>query len=455
MSLFATKSIDRIRAEGLPVASEHGLKRVLTATDLTTLGIGAIIGTGIFVLTGQAAIARRGPGHRPVDGARRLRSALAGLCYAEFASTVPISGSAYTYGYATLGEFVAWIIGWDLILEYALGAATVAVGWSEYVISFLHDVGIQFPAAWSAAPGSVITLADGSAVTASSTCRRCSSPSLVTALLVVGIQESAWVNAVIVIIKVAIVLLVIAAGSMFINPANWTPFIPATTRPRVRTTTAGAASSAAPASSSSPSSASTRCRRPPRKPRTRRRTCRSASSGRWWCAPFSTCSFRRHGRPRALQRRLPRHGRREASMRQAQALASGSALAPLLNILPMLVKLGAIAGLSSVMVVMMLGQPRVFLSMANDGLLPVLLATSTRATARPTSRRSSRAWSWRWSPASCPINILGETGQHRDVAGVRDRVDRHPDAARQAARHPAAVPRAAVSVVSPLGSRSA
>ncbi len=190
----------------------HSLKRVLGPIDLVTLGIGAIIGTGIFVLTGQAAAAHAGPAIVLSMVLAGFASALAGLCYAEFASTVPIAGSAYTYGYATLGEFVAWIIGWDLILEYALGAATVAVGWSGYVVSFLHDVGIQFPAQFSAAPGTLVKLADGSAVTAVFNLPAVIITVLVTALLVVGIQESARVNAVIVIVKVAVVLLVIVRG---------------------------------------------------------------------------------------------------------------------------------------------------------------------------------------------------------------------------------------------------
>src|SRR4029450_954476 len=165
MSIFATKSIEQLKAES-EVTGEHSLKRVLGPTNLVTLGIGAIIGTGIFVLTGQAAAQYAGPAIVLSMVVAGVASALAGLCYSEFASTVPIAGSAYTYGYATLGEFIAWIIGWDLILEYALGAATVAVGWSGHVVSFLHDLGIQFPAHLSAAPGTLVTLADGSSVTA-------------------------------------------------------------------------------------------------------------------------------------------------------------------------------------------------------------------------------------------------------------------------------------------------
>src|SRR5215475_8253578 len=147
-NLFVRKSIETLKAEAAG-SGEHTLKRALGPTNLVALGIGAVIGTGIFVLTGQAAATHAGPAIVLSMILAGFASALAGVCYAEFASTVPIAGSAYTYGYATLGEFVAWIIGWDLILEYALGAATVAVGWSGYIVSFLHDLGIQFPAAFS------------------------------------------------------------------------------------------------------------------------------------------------------------------------------------------------------------------------------------------------------------------------------------------------------------------
>src|SRR6185295_9776224 len=154
MSLFATKPISRIIAEA-EESGEHTFKKALTSLDLTTLGIGAIIGTGIFVLTGQAAGKHAGPAVIMSMILAGIVSAFAALCYSEFASSIPISGSAYAYGYGTLGEFVAWIIGWDLILEYAFGAATVAVGWSGYVVSLLRDtLGINFPIALSAAPGS-------------------------------------------------------------------------------------------------------------------------------------------------------------------------------------------------------------------------------------------------------------------------------------------------------------
>ena len=152
MSLFATKPINQIIAEAQETG-EHTLKKALTSLDLTMLGIGAIIGTGIFVLTGQAAGKHAGPAVVISMILAGVVSAFAALCYSEFAASVPISGSAYAYGYGTLGEFVAWIIGWDLILEYAFGAATVAVGWSGYLVSLLSDFHINFPISLSAAPG--------------------------------------------------------------------------------------------------------------------------------------------------------------------------------------------------------------------------------------------------------------------------------------------------------------
>src|SRR6185436_15605344 len=221
MSIFATKSIEAITRE----QTGHGravLQRVLGPWQLTMLGVGAIIGTGIFVLTGQAAAANAGPAIVLSMLLAGFTSVLAALCYSEFAAAVPVAGSAYTYAYATLGEFIAWIIGWDLILEYALGAATVAVGWSGNVVSLLGDLGIQLPAVISAAPGTVVTTADGP-VTAVFNLPAVATSAFVTWLLVRGVKESAMVNSVIVFVKVAIILLVIATGVSFVRPGNYAP----------------------------------------------------------------------------------------------------------------------------------------------------------------------------------------------------------------------------------------
>jgi APA family basic amino acid/polyamine antiporter len=223
MDLFRRKSVTDLQKEA---ETDHSLKRALGALNLTTLGIGAIIGTGIFVLTGTVAALNSGPAVVLSFAIAGVASIFAALCYSEFASLVPMAGSAYTYGYATLGELIAWIIGWDLILEYALGAVTVAIGWSGYVVSFLHDVGINVPCALSAARGTVVACADGSQATAIFNLPAVIIIALVTTLLVIGIKESANVNSVIVIIKVAVVLLFIVAAAHAVNPANWHPFIP-------------------------------------------------------------------------------------------------------------------------------------------------------------------------------------------------------------------------------------
>ncbi len=222
--IFARKPLKVLLDE---VVSENRLRRVLGPVALTSLGVGAIIGTGIFVLTGVAAHDKTGPAIILSFVVSGLACVFAALCYAEFASMVPVAGSAYTYAYATLGELFAWIIGWDLILEYAVASATVAHGWSHYFQDFLGILGVKFGHAISNAPF------DFNPVTGllSSTGSVLDLPAifitiLITIILVKGIKESAGVNAGIVITKIAIVLLVIILGAFYINPANWHPFAP-------------------------------------------------------------------------------------------------------------------------------------------------------------------------------------------------------------------------------------
>jgi APA family basic amino acid/polyamine antiporter len=203
---------------------ESTLKRTLGAFSLVTLGIGAIIGAGLFVRTAAAIAERSGPSVTIAFLVAGLGCAFAGLCYAEFASMIPIAGSAYTYSYATMGELVAWIIGWDLCLEYAVGAATVAIAWSEYFNKVLEYVGMHVPYQWCHSP---LESADGVSGIVNI-------PAIVillvlSALLIRGMQESATVNSIIVVTKVSIVLMVIVIGWGFMNPANHTPYIPATT----------------------------------------------------------------------------------------------------------------------------------------------------------------------------------------------------------------------------------
>ncbi len=227
--LFACKPIAVLEAEAANVEVQsivaHGsppLKRTLTLTSLIALGIGGIIGAGIFVLTGHAAAEYAGPAIALSFVLSGFACALAGLCYAELASTVPVAGSAYTYAYATMGEFIAWMIGWDLILEYALGSTTVAIGWSGYVTSFLNDIGLHIPSNYASAPFAF----DPASGLWTHTGALFNFPAafvigLMSTLLVIGIRDSASVNNVIVAIKLTIIILFIIVGAFFFKTSNW------------------------------------------------------------------------------------------------------------------------------------------------------------------------------------------------------------------------------------------
>jgi basic amino acid/polyamine antiporter, APA family len=360
MSLNSTKSIASLQSEA---AAEGGqsLKRVLTATNLVLLGIGAIIGAGIFVLTGQAAAQYAGPAVVLSFVVAGCACLFAGLCYAEFASMIPIAGSAYTYAYATLGELVAWIIGWDLILEYLFGAATVAVGWAGYFRDFLSELGINLPAAFMAAPlswdtaagefhrvpGGVLNLPAVVLVAA------------MTTLLVIGIKESARFNNVIVYVKVAIVLLVIVFGFMHVNPANWHPFIPPNPTGAFGNFGVGGVFRAAAVvffayiGFDAVSTAAQEAKNPQR----------DMPIGMLGSLAFCTVlyvlmSLVMTGLVPYLQLNVP------------HPVVVALHAAPELEWLRGLTNIGAIAGLASVVLVMLMGQPRVFFSMSRDGLLP-------------------------------------------------------------------------------------
>lgn len=234
--LFRTKPTEHILAES--GASDHSLKRTLSALDLTALGIGAIIGTGIFVLTGVAAATQAGPAIMLSFVFAGIACIFSALCYAEFASMLPIAGSAYTYAYATVGELLAWIIGWDLILEYTIGASAVSVGWSGYLYKFLQGFGINLPPwlatdAWSLTefvhknlPGQTVVPPEVMGIPIVFNLPAILIVLLITALLVIGIRESARFNATMVVIKISVVLFVIVAGLFWVRPENWTPFFP-------------------------------------------------------------------------------------------------------------------------------------------------------------------------------------------------------------------------------------
>ncbi|MGQ0764352.1 MAG: amino acid permease [Gemmatimonadota bacterium] len=340
------------------------LRRSLGAGNLTLLGIGAIIGAGIFVLTGTAAAQYAGPAIVLSFVLAGFGCLFAGLCYAEFASMIPIAGSAYTYGYATLGELIAWIIGWDLILEYLFAASTVAVGWSGYFTSFLRDyLSIDLPPAFSNAPFSVegthTLVSTGAIVNLPAVLL----VGILTTLLVLGIQESARLNNIIVFVKVTIVFLVIGFGFMHVVPDNWTPFIPENTGTPGEFGVSGIVRAAgviffAYIGFDAVSTAAQEARNPQR----------DLPIGILTSLAICTVLY--------ILMALVMTGLAnytELNVPDPVYVAIGKA-GSALSWLQVLVALGAIAGLASVVLVMLLGQPRIFYAMSRDGLLPPLFS---------------------------------------------------------------------------------
>jgi len=387
--LFRTKSLSQLMNESSD--SKNGLKRTLTATNLTTLGIGAIIGAGIFVLTGQAAAQYAGPAIVISFIISGLACAFAGLCYAEFASMIPIAGSAYTYAYSTLGEFLAWIIGWDLILEYLFAASTVSVGWSGYVVSFLKDFGVFIPAQLSAAAGTVLVdipkniLPDFAAggwkpitdaltkdlsthhivmnslphVTAIINLPAMFIVAALTLLLVIGIRESANFNNIMVIVKVSVIILFIAIGFAFIKSGNWHPFIPANTGEWGHFGWSGILRGAgviffAYIGFDAVSTAAQEAKNPQK----------HMPIGILGSLSISTVLY-------ILVAIVLTGIVSYTSLNVADPVAIGvNAMGDSMFWLRPIIKIAAIAGLSSVILVMLMGQPRIFYSMSKDGLLP-------------------------------------------------------------------------------------
>lgn len=392
-NLFAKKSITKLIQESEGGGGDghgHTLKRTLSATNLILLGIGAVIGTGIFVLTGSAAAQFAGPGLVISFIIAGVACAFAGLCYAEFAAMIPIAGSAYTYGYATLGELIAWIIGWDLILEYMFGAATVAVGWSGYVVSFLRDLNIHIPPQWWNAPGielvqdpktnawmqitdqltqqytsQGVDMAALPHATGVFNLLAAGAILLITVILIVGIQESARFNNFIVFIKLFVVLAFILAGGYYLlrNPAvaaqNWTPFVPDNTGEFGHYGWSGILRAAgviffAYIGFDAVSTAAQEAKNPQR----------DMPVGLLGSLAICTVLY-------ILVSAILTGIVDYRQLNVAEPIAVGIE-ATGYTVLTDLVKIGAIAGLSSVMLVMLLGQPRIFYSMSRDGLIPPL-----------------------------------------------------------------------------------
>ncbi len=382
--LFLKKSIANIQKE----AAKSELKRTLGPLNLMSLGVGAIIGAGIFVLTGQVASANAGPAIMLSFIVAGIACALAGLCYAELASTMPVSGSAYTYAYGTMGEIFAWIMGWLLVLEYGIAASTVAVGWSGYVVSMLHDFGVNLPSilvAGKEAPMWATPLIQASpneagnlvfSMTGTLNAVAAIGIFMVCALLVLGVSESANVNNVIVVIKVIVLLTFIAVGITYINPANWHPFIPEATGKAGEYGVSGIFRGAAIiffayVGFEAVSTAAAEAKNPSK----------DVPIGILGALVICTIiymavaavmtgvvPYKELASPAPIAVAIDRMGLEWADV--PLATAEGGKL----NLIAFLIKVGAITGLSSVMLVLCYGQTRIFYTMARDGLLPKVFA---------------------------------------------------------------------------------
>ncbi len=352
--LFQTKPMDVLQAES---GSEKGLKRTLGKYNLIALGIGAVIGAGIFVLTGQAAAQYAGPAVTLSFIVSALACAFAGLCYAEFAAMIPIAGSAYTYAYATMGRIVAWIIGWALVLEYLFSGATVAVGWSGYVVNFFASFGIQIPEALSSAP--IVFDANNQLVFTGAILNL---PAMlivfvITVLLYRGIKESANFNNLVVIIKLSVIALFILFGWQYIQTDNWVPFIPENTGTFGQFGTSGIFRASAVIffayiGFDAVSTAAQEAKNPQK-------------DMPWGIlGSLFICTIVYILVALVMTGIAPYSDLNTAAPIAVAIDKAGSGLAWLSPF----IKLGAIAGLSSVILVMLMGQTRVFYSMANDGL---------------------------------------------------------------------------------------
>lgn len=353
--LFAVRSVEAIVRE---LENAPPLKRVLTARSLTAIGLGSTIGTGIFILTGTVAANHTGPALTLALAIAAIGAGFAALCYSELAAMIPVSGSAYTYSYATLGELIAWTVGWNLSLEYLMSASAVAVGWSEYVVNILAGWGIELPAVLINAP---FARAETGGVELTGALINLPAVLVIAALgviLYIGVKESSTANTVMVVIKVGVIVVFIFAGMSFVDPANWEPFIPPTTGEFGEFGASGLLMGSAIIFFSyigfdTASTAAREARNPQR----------DVPLGIMSALVISAVLY--IGMAAVMTGMVP-YPLLNAPAPVAVALDAH----PQLGWLGDLVKLGAVAGMTSVILMSMLGQPRIFLAMADDGLLP-------------------------------------------------------------------------------------
>jgi APA family basic amino acid/polyamine antiporter len=391
--LFAVRSVDAIMGD---LEKSPPLKRVLTAKSLTAIGLGSTIGTGIFILTGTVAANHAGPALTLALLIAAIGSGLAAICYAEFAAMIPVSGSAYTYAYATLGEAVAWFIGWNLFLEYMMSASAVAVGWSEYVVNLLADWGVHFPQVLTNAPFGKTD--DG---TLGLTGAVLNVPAVLVILALgtvcyVGVRESSLANNIMVVIKVAVIVVFVLAGLTFVDTSNWSPYIPPNTGKFGEFGWSGVLQGAGIIFFSyiGFDAASTTAREA-RNPQ------RDVPLGILGALAISALLYIAMA---AVMTGMVPYPELDAPAPVAVALDAHPQLAWLGH----LVKLGAIAGMTSVVLMSLLGQPRILLAMASDGLLPCAVSK-----VHPKYRTPHVATAWTVVTAALiaglfPLDVLGE-----------------------------------------------
>jgi APA family basic amino acid/polyamine antiporter len=395
--LTARKSIEDIVAGGGDDSDggAHQLSKTLGPWSITAMGIGAIIGAGIFVLTGTAAAQYAGPAIMLSFVLGGIVCAFVGLCYAELSALIPVSGSSYTYTYATLGELFAWIIGWDLILEYAMGAATVAVGWSGYIVSLLHNIGITVSPTLSAAPGTAVTLADGSHATALVNLPAALIVVILTIMLILGTRESARVNNTMVAVKLVVVLAFILLGVAYINRAHWAPFIPPNTGEFGHFGWSGVLRGASVVffafiGFDAVSTAAQEAKKPQR----------DMPIG--ILVSLVICTLLYVAVAAVLTGLVP-----YGQLNVADPIAKGvDAIG--IGWFSILIKIGALCGLTTVILVLLFGQTRIFYTMANDGLLPGMFSKIHPRLKTPYLSQALIGTLVAIVAALVPINILGE-----------------------------------------------